>query len=77
MERNENGRGVTMAFALGFFLLGVPVLYVASVGPFTWLLNHELIELHPWAEAFYWPLSWICLQSETIRNALGWYQGLI
>jgi len=77
VERNDKGRGGAIAFALGAFLLGIPILYVSSIGPFTWLLNHKLISLSPWAEKFYWPLTWICMHCEPIRDALGWYQSLI
>ena len=74
-ERDDKRGGLGCAIA-GMVLLP-PVLYVLSIGPFTWLLTHGVISLPPWAETFYWPITWACEESDPIRQLFRWYQGLI
>ena len=77
MNRDERGRGSAMAFALVAFVLGIPILYVLSIGPFTWLLTHKVIALPTWAETFYWPITWACQNCAPIGRLFHWYQSLI
>ena len=57
-------------------LIGLPVLYVASFGPFLWIANHRFMPgaLTPIAEAAFEPMFWARWESpDAIRTPVEWY----
>ena len=60
-------------------LIGLPVLYVLSVGPISWLYNHEvlprsLVPIYYW---FYAPIAFANERGpEWLRQILDWYADL-
>lgn len=61
-------------------LLLMPVLYVASTGPFVWIQDHLpaafYTPLEEAAEFVYFPLIWLSDKNDTMFEAIEWYVGL-
>jgi len=53
--RESNSRPALVAVALLLLLFFVPILYVLSVGPASWLANHQYVDLET-TRVFYWPI---------------------
>ena len=72
-ERRSPWPAVVLASAL----LLLPVLYVLSVGPANWLLQHNALDaLRDPVVYFYRPLFWLSDASPQFQAALRWYIGL-
>ena len=57
-------------------LIGLPVLYVASFGPFLWMANHGFIPsaMFATAEMAYAPMFWARWDSpDAIHKPVEWY----
>ena len=55
-------------------LIGLPVLYVASLGPLVWLITRDLLPewSAPFMNVYTAPLNW-AVQSQTVRDLYIWY----
>jgi hypothetical protein len=73
-EREKKSHAGCIIFV---FLAPLPLLYVLSIGPFTWLVNQRIISFPTWAAWFYWPITYACDNHELIRRFFFWYQNLI
>ena len=67
--------GGGLAIALGVVaVLGLPVLYVLSVGPFAWLVNRGYVP--EFLTVIYVPLGLLAESSDGFRQAADWYVAL-
>ena len=55
-------------------VVGLPVLYVASFGPWCWIVSHTAEE-YPQIPVIFEPLTWSFKQSR-VGNAVQWYTEL-
>lgn len=56
----------------------LPTVYVLSIGPVVWLDARGYVDTSEQSPlfAFYWPLIWLSLQSDTTQAILTWYMEL-
>lgn len=66
----ENRSGCAIAVTIGFVLL--PVLYLLSIGPAVWLVEHKRMP-EPLAEVIYAPVLILADWAPAFRNLLEWY----
>jgi hypothetical protein len=74
VNRRERWAKWTLAF-----VIGVPVLYVLSVGPAAWLNTRQLIPepLNSARRHFYYPIHWLeCNGPEPFDRVVTWYAHL-
>jgi hypothetical protein len=69
--RQSGGVAISVAIVVLVVVL-LPLLYVASLGPAVWLLDHGYIAPRP-VLIVYWPLESLAQESEAARDALTWY----
>jgi hypothetical protein len=69
---NKGGASRTLVFAFIGLLVCLPVLYVLSCGPATWLNEHRYISAET-MKAIYDPLGWACVNCKPLQDAVGWY----
>jgi hypothetical protein len=73
-EHRENaGGGLAIALA-AIVVLGLPVLYVLSVGPFVWLVERQILPAS--VSIIYAPLGMLVESSDWLREAADWYVNL-
>ncbi|MBC7852750.1 MAG: hypothetical protein IAF94_04875 [Pirellulaceae bacterium] len=74
-ERKQENRGgcsaITIACACLLVLL--PVLYVLSAGPATWLYYHGYLSGKA-IEVLFAPLVWACDHCNPLYEFVGWYE---
>lgn len=73
-DKKRGGYAVVVVVVVVFVLL--PVLYVASIGPMSWLASHHLISKDVgW---LYAPVGWACSKSDiidaTVRAYVTWWR---
>jgi hypothetical protein len=73
-ERTKISCGVVASVAVFILVLLVSV-YVLSVGPAVYLIEHGIIDQEP-LEFFYLPLIWLAAIFEPFREAINWYAEL-
>jgi hypothetical protein len=76
-QQGRADKGMRSGFVLAA-LVGLPLLYVASVGPANWLLSRGHIHgsAEDFLQAFYAPLQWISDHSEIAKRGLYWWADL-
>jgi hypothetical protein len=61
-------------------LIGLPVMYVASIGPALWISDREILagrlNPNPLVQTFYAPVLRLVQTSETAANIYFWYCGM-
>jgi len=72
-ERKGERRIGPLVFVAIVIVLALPALYVLSVGPMIWLVNHNYISPEG---NFYVPLQWGRDYCEPFNRAVSWYMGL-
>jgi len=75
-ERDENRGGSGCAIGLVALNFLLPVLYVLSVGPFTWLMQRGVF-VPADGGRFYWPITYLCQNWPPFGRVIGWWQDLI
>lgn len=68
----ERSRSAPLVAGVLLSVMSLPALYVLSVGPAAWLVNHEYIN-RPATEAFYKPLAAAIERNETFFKVVVWY----
>jgi hypothetical protein len=53
-------------------LLGLAIVYFLSVGPAGWLFRHKYITPEQFRFC-YWPIRFLCGQSEWLNSVVHWY----
>ena len=64
-----------LAAVLCVVVLLLPVVYVLSIGPAFWLMEHGYASSSVW-EYTYYPVFWLSSKSELGRRLLEWYINL-
>jgi hypothetical protein len=59
-ERGKRRNAAPMAIALIVLLVVLPCVYVLSIGPIAYLVNHGHPELAETANNVYYPIFWLC-----------------
>ena len=74
MEEKKPDRGgcTLIAIVCICLLVLLPVLYVLSTGPLTWLTNNGYLS-REFTTAFYAPLRWACGKNQTVIDLIIWY----
>jgi hypothetical protein len=71
-DSKQSGGGAILASILLLVVVLLPALYVASLGPAVWLLDHHLVSPQP-VLVIYWPLEMLAQESPAARDVLTWY----
>jgi hypothetical protein len=78
-ERKKKGgaTGPVVFVAIGLLIV-LPVLYVLSVGPATWLFTRGYVSCKEGTPlwTFYTPLRWAARNSKVANDFLSWYENL-
>ena len=69
--RQSGGVAILAALMLLAVVL-LPGLYVASLGPAVWLLDHQYVTPRL-VLIVYWPLELLAQESSAVRDVLTWY----
>ena len=75
-EHDEKRGGAGCVIGLVLVILLLPVLYVLSIGPISWLMNRQLI-VPASVGRFYWPITYLCQNWAPSGKVIGWWQDLI
>ena len=51
----------------------LPMIYVLSYGPASWLVQHSYMSIRVFTVA-YWPVNWICSHNEMASAIVEWYE---
>lgn len=74
-DTDKGGRGVAVTLAV--ILPMLPILYVLSIGPVSWLINHQAIPAEgPVATGlswFYAPFRLVLENCEPLKEFTAWY----
>jgi hypothetical protein len=54
-------------------LVLLPVLYAGSIGPAEMIFRKNGRHYPVWYDTVYYPLIWICYNSDTGNSIIGWY----
>jgi hypothetical protein len=72
MEDSRRSSAPIVVSATLLFTLALPVLYILSVGPASWLVEHGYLDRES-AIAFYSPIRYAVQHSSTVQAAMNWY----
>ena len=73
-SKRKSRRGYAVAIGL---VLGLPLLYVLSIGPYSWLVFHDYADPRTvFHRTFYEPLYALAGASPAFRELLVWYMRL-
>ena len=74
MRRDRGATGPLVFLAIVLMVL-LPVLYLLSAGPATWLYSRGCISSEA-VEFFYTPLAWVCEHCKPLQDFIVWYDSL-
>ena len=75
MRRESGTSGPLIFIAIGLLVL-LPVLYILSAGPASWLYTHGYLSPDEggFVWVFYTPMRWVCERCEPASDFITWYQ---
>lgn len=69
---DERRRSAAPVVAAVLIALAVPILYVLSVGPASWLIEHQYLSRDQ-AVIFYYPVIYVVENNDSIKRVMVWY----
>jgi len=70
---DKHERRSSTAVVVLCMVIVLPVAYVLSYGPASWLVQHSYMSIRAFM-FIYWPIAWSCNQSEALGAAIDWYE---
>lgn len=71
-DDKRRGSAAVLITTIVILILCLPLLYVLSLGPAVWLVNHEYLDLSL-AQRIYWPLEMVVERFDWLQPAVQWY----
>jgi hypothetical protein len=74
MEESRKSGGAAVVFVI-LALIALPILYVLSLGPAVWLMEHNYLD-RDLARHIYYPLIFVAESIPLVRSVMQWYMEL-